>query len=148
MDLEAGEGEETVDFTLDEEGAAGAGEAQFVIEEEAEEEGEFAIEAETEEQDEAISISDLAPEEEPVVEEEQELAEEVVVEAEPAVAEEEVSTGGEAKELEDLEVEGIDLASTAAPKSGKVMPSVKTGTALDDFDIDLGDLITKKKENN
>ena len=45
--------------------------------------------------------------------------------------------------LADLKVEGIDLE--VAPGKGKAMPSVKTGTALDNFDIDLGDLIPKKK---
>lgn len=45
--------------------------------------------------------------------------------------------------LADLKVEGIDLE--AAPAKGKAMHSVKTGTALDEFDIDLGELIPKKK---
>lgn len=45
--------------------------------------------------------------------------------------------------LADLKVEGIDLEVT--PGKDKAMPSVKTGTALDNFDIDLGDLIPKKK---
>jgi len=52
--------------------------------------------------------------------------------------------------LEDLQVEDLDL-DVAAPlvagsKAGdKLMPSVKTGTALDDFEIDLGDLINDEK---
>lgn len=47
--------------------------------------------------------------------------------------------------LADLKVDGIDLEAAPAAGTGKVMPAVKTGTALDDFDIDLGDLIPKKK---
>jgi len=52
--------------------------------------------------------------------------------------------------LEDLQVEGLDL-DVAAPlvagskAGGKLMPSVKTGTALDDFEIDLGELINDEK---
>ncbi len=51
--------------------------------------------------------------------------------------------------LEDLQVEDLDLDAPAPLVSGskvgdKLMPSVKTGTALDDFDIDLGELISKK----
>lgn len=47
--------------------------------------------------------------------------------------------------LADLKVEGIDLEAAPGVGKGKAMPSVKTGTALDNFDIDLGDLIPKKK---
>jgi len=51
--------------------------------------------------------------------------------------------------LEDLQVEDLDLDAPAPLVSGskvgdKLMPSVKTGTALDNFDIDLGELISKK----
>ena len=52
--------------------------------------------------------------------------------------------------LEDLQVEDLDL-DVAAPlvagsKAGdKLMPSVKTGTALDDFEIDLGELTNDDK---
>ena len=47
--------------------------------------------------------------------------------------------------LEDLQVEDLDLDTpsplVAGSKAGdKLMPSVKTGTALDDFEIDLGEL--------
>ena len=50
--------------------------------------------------------------------------------------------------LEGLDTGGLDLDTTAGgADSGKVMPSVKTGTALDDFDIDLGDLITSDEDN-
>ena len=48
--------------------------------------------------------------------------------------------------LADLRVEGIDLEASPGAGKGKVMPSVKTGTALDDFDVDLGELIPKKKQ--
>ena len=51
--------------------------------------------------------------------------------------------------LEDLKVDGIDLDSNQGggdSESGKVTPSVKTGTALDDFDFDLGDLMTSKED--
>ncbi len=52
--------------------------------------------------------------------------------------------------LEDLQVDNLDLESPAPLVSGskignKLMPSVKTGTALDDFDFDLGELITEEK---
>ena len=48
--------------------------------------------------------------------------------------------------LADLRVEGIDLEASPGAGKGKIMPSVKTGTALDDFDVDLGELIPKKKQ--
>ncbi|NOQ47294.1 MAG: hypothetical protein GQ559_11620 [Desulfobulbaceae bacterium] len=53
--------------------------------------------------------------------------------------------------LEDLQLDGLDLESSATPVAGsvagrKLTPSVKTGTALDDFDIDLGDLLAEKKK--
>ncbi len=52
--------------------------------------------------------------------------------------------------LEDLQVDNLDLDSPSPLVSGskvgdKLMPSVKTGTALDDFDFDLGELITEEK---
>lgn len=90
----------------------------------------------------AFDIADLAPpQEEPVPEEavaagDLEFAE--VAAAKPQSAR---TAGG----LADLKVEGIDLEAAPAGGTGKVMPSVKTGTALDDFDIDLGDLLPKKK---
>ncbi len=96
-----------------------------------------------------IDISDLAPPEED--------GEELVTEA--LTLDEETSgdaafAGGSppapasiapGSGLEDLQVEDLDL-DTPAPlvagsKAGdKLMPSVKTGTALDDFEIDLGEL--------
>jgi hypothetical protein len=47
--------------------------------------------------------------------------------------------------LPDLEMDGLDLNAPMQPPSGggankKLSPGAKTGTALDDFDIDLGDL--------
>lgn len=50
--------------------------------------------------------------------------------------------------LEDLHFNGLDLEAPAPPVSGRAAgkrhaPSVKTGTALDKFDIDLGDLFNK-----
>lgn len=52
--------------------------------------------------------------------------------------------------LADLQVEDLDLEAPAPLIAGskvgdKLMPSVKTGTALDDFDIDLGELISEEK---
>ena len=52
-------------------------------------------------------------------------------------------------ELEDLLFDGIELgdspsARTPASKQLKSQKGVKTGTALDEFEIDLGDLIPKK----
>lgn len=52
--------------------------------------------------------------------------------------------------LEDLHVDNLDFDAPAPLVSGskvgdKLMPSVKTGTALDDFDIDLGELIAEEK---
>jgi len=139
MELDVEDDEEMVDFSLDDETAA-ADTVDFEVEKE-----EVAVEAETdfdvgveEAEEEALDIADLAPEEE--------------VSAKPAGGEFafETETGEEheAGELEDLEVEGIDLEGSSAPKGGKVMPSVKTGTALDDFDIDLGELISPKKDKS
>lgn len=89
----------------------------------------------------AFDIADLAPpQEEPAaVEETVEELEFAAAEAPPPRAERAV--GG----LADLKVDGIDLEVAPAAGKGKVMPAVKTGTALDDFDIDLGDLLPKKK---
>jgi len=60
------------------------------------------------------------------------------------------STSAPGSGLEDLQVDNLDLESPAPLVSGskvgdKFMPSVKTGTALDDFDFDLGELITEEK---
>lgn len=52
--------------------------------------------------------------------------------------------------LEDLNFNGLDLDTPAKLVSGsaagkRFLPSVKTGTALDKFDIDLGDLFSDNK---
>ncbi|MCL2340352.1 MAG: hypothetical protein FWC49_01460 [Proteobacteria bacterium] len=49
--------------------------------------------------------------------------------------------------LEDLNTSGLNLDVPAKPVSGsatgkRLLPSVKTGTALDKFDVDLGELFT------
>ena len=53
--------------------------------------------------------------------------------------------------LEDLHVNGLDLDTPSKLVSGsaagkRYLPSVKTGTALDKFDIDLGDLFSENKK--
>jgi len=104
-----------------------------------------------------IDISDLAPPaddqneaapgemelDEPVQEEES-LAMETPSATSTTSAPSAASSG-----LEDLQVEDLDLDAPAPLVTGskvgdKLMPSVKTGTALDDFDVDLGELISKK----
>jgi hypothetical protein len=52
--------------------------------------------------------------------------------------------------LEDLHMDGLDLEIPSVPPAGsatgkKLKPSVKTGTALDEFDIDLGELIFEQE---
>jgi hypothetical protein len=59
--------------------------------------------------------------------------------------------GGSGGGLEDLQMEGLDLDIPSLPPAGSaaggnMRPAVKTGTALDDFDIDLGDLTSGQKE--
>ena len=96
-----------------------------------------------------IDISDLAPPEEDgeeLVAEtlslDEETSREPALAGGPPPAPASVAPGSG---LEDLQVEDLDL-DTPAPlvagsKAGdKLMPSVKTGTALDDFEIDLGEL--------
>lgn len=147
LDLGVEEDEEAFDFALEDEGEAEDDSVDFAIEEDAAPEAgvdfDIGLDEEPEElqQEEAIDISDLSPAEE-VADEPLEAVEEFQLETEEAFEE----AASEAKELADLEVDGIDLEGSSAPKSGKAMPSVKTGTALDDFDIDLGDLLTGKKE--
>lgn len=56
-----------------------------------------------------------------------------------------------ASSLEDLNFNGLDLESPAKIVTGsaagkRYLPSVKTGTALDKFDINLGDLFPEKKQ--
>jgi len=53
--------------------------------------------------------------------------------------------------LEDLNFNGLDLDTPAKLVTGsaagkRFLPSVKTGTALDKFDIDLGDLFSENKK--
>lgn len=53
--------------------------------------------------------------------------------------------------LEDLQMEGLDLgipsaALTGSDAGGAIKPGVKTGTALDDFDIDLGELTSGQEK--
>lgn len=96
-----------------------------------------------------IDISDLAPAEKEtdnlLVDE---SVEEVVVAEEAPAAAPSARTGSAA--LEDLQFEGIDLepqaisAQDAAPP-GKIAPSVKTGTALDSFDVDLDKIFADEK---
>ncbi len=96
-----------------------------------------------------IDISDLAPAEK---ETETLLVAEAVAEV---VVAEKAPTAPSARTrsaaLEDLQFEGIDLenqaisAQNAAP-AGKISASIKTGTALDSFDVDLGDLFADEKE--
>ncbi len=96
-----------------------------------------------------IDISDLAPAEKEtdtlLVAES--VAEVVVAEKAPAAP----SARTRSAALEDLQFEGIDLetqaisAQDAAP-AGKISSSIKTGTALDSFDVDLGDLFADEKE--
>jgi hypothetical protein len=101
-----------------------------------------------------IDISDLAPPDEDTEELvteslslDEEVAPEVALAGGAPAAPVSVAPGAG---LEDLQVEDLDL-DVAAPlvagsKAGdKLMPSVKTGTALDDFEIDLGDLINDEK---
>jgi len=58
---------------------------------------------------------------------------------------------GGAAGLEDLSMDGIDLETPSLPPVGSVTgkkfrPAVKTGTALDSFDFDLGDLVSGEEE--
>ena len=144
VELNLGGEEETeaeLDFAGEEEAEAeldlGEGEAEIDAGEE-----EMSIEPEEES---AMDISDLSP-----TDETEELSAEEPFEETVQVGAEEAEALGEGggAGLESLEVEGIDLdTSDEAQESGKIMPSVKTGTALDDFDIDLGDLLTGKEED-
>ena len=102
-----------------------------------------------------IDISDLAPPEESNAEEllsetlslDEEPVPEIALSESPA---EDASPAAAGSGLEDLQVEDLDLGVAsplvAGSKAGdKLMPSVKTGTALDDFEIDLGDLSSDEK---
>jgi len=135
---EEGAGEESVDVALDEESPV----EEPVAEEPAIEEP--VAEQEVVEEEPILEIDDVAaPEEEPVVDDVDIALEEPESESEPEP--ESAESGESGAGLEDLKVD-IDLDASTAPAAdgGKVMPSVKTGTALDDFDIDLGDLLPKQ----
>ena len=145
MDLGAEGEEESMDFSFDEEPSVEASSEEVGMDfgEVAEEEADVEIDLGAEEpsdldlgsdDEEVIGISDLAPAEEEL---------EVDVEE----VEEELEAVGAGQGLGDLQVDGIDLETTpGVDDPGKVVPSVKTGTALDDFDFDLGDLLTGKKD--
>ncbi len=99
-----------------------------------------------------IDISDLAP---PAEEQEQEEVEELTLdsgdEAAPALATRSApAAGGASGGLEDLEIDDLDLDSPSpvagSAAGGRLPPAVKTGTALDDFDIDLGELLAEGKK--
>ena len=112
-----------------------------------------------------IDISDLGPPETDTTEQDSPETDTEVTATESLTLEEDgIETGAEMEPdatpvpssvasgsgLEDLQVDNLDLDSPAPLVSGskvggKLMPSVKTGTALDDFDIDLGELITEEK---
>jgi len=101
-----------------------------------------------------LDISDLAPptkeESEPI----QFTEEPVLSDLEPvaSLSQPSPSTSSEIQSgLADLNFDGLDLDTPAKLVSGSVagrrfLPSVKTGTALDKFDIDLGNLFTENKK--
>lgn len=149
LGLGAEDEEESMDFSFDDEssvetkaeevemdlGGVGDEEADAEIDLGAEETPDFDFGSDGEE---AIGISDLAPADESGEVQLDEFVEEV---------ETEVATAGAAQGLGDLKIDGIDLESTpGVDDAGKIVPSVKTGTALDDFDFDLGDLMTGDKD--
>lgn len=101
-----------------------------------------------------LDISDLAP---PAVDEDDlptgELTVDAVAEASAATADDaapsSIKTTGAG--LEDLQMDGLDLEMPSLPPAGsatgkKLRTSVKTGTALDEFDIDLGELISDQEK--
>jgi len=103
-----------------------------------------------------LDISDLAPPSK--VEGTQYFEEELKLASDETVAtlsgnppQQEKITAAKATGLEDLQVNGLNLESptkvVAGSASGKrYFPSVKTGTALDKFDIDLGELFAQNKK--
>lgn len=113
----------------------------LTLEEVTAEEPLFAESAAPESQAPAFDITDLAPPQEEPAAVEEAVEELELAAAEPSPSRPERAGGG----LADLKVEGIDLEAAPAAGKGKITPAVKTGTALDDFDIDLGDLLPKKK---
>ncbi|BCO10333.1 hypothetical protein GF1_27090 [Desulfolithobacter dissulfuricans] len=133
-------------------------EEEFTVEHGAEMELSLDEEVSVEDADEApsldfsgLDLSDLAP---PAGEEGEEaltgealvLDDTVGTEAGETIA---PGTGGGGN-LEDLQVDDLELGAPPPPPADQAGgmfsgPAVKTGTALDDFDIDLGELLTKKK---
>lgn len=100
-----------------------------------------------------LDISDLAPPTSMTLQEEEPAAtfaadeSPLTFEPSPPPAPPSRPTGG----LEDLQVQDLELDAPSRLVSGsaagkRYLPSVKTGTALDKFDIDLGDLFTEAKQ--
>lgn len=92
-----------------------------------------------------IDLSDLGPPEEEAMVVEETLALDDTVDA---ITPPGPSAGGGAG-LEDLQVDDLDLDGPSPLVSGsktgkKLMPGTKTGTALDEFNIDLGELFPEK----
>ncbi|WP_028580709.1 hypothetical protein [Desulfogranum japonicum] len=99
-----------------------------------------------------IDISDLSPPMDESFEEKKEVA--FKLEPEPEVAAVSAPPKAEPSEaqlddlgnLEDLVLDEIELTKSIKPLIGRRnAPSVKTGTALDNFDIDLGELFEEKE---
>ncbi len=102
-----------------------------------------------------LDISDLAPpgaERNAAEELTLEGVEEAVESASSVAPSAAVTSGlGGAAGLEDLSMDGIDLETPSLPPVGSVTgekfrPAVKTGTALDNFDFDLGDLVSGEEK--
>ncbi len=99
-----------------------------------------------------LDISDLGPPESETEEESEELSLDDAPEAPAAAPEHSPSSlAGGGGTLEDLQTEGLDLGMPSLPPAGsstgkKLRPGVKTGTALDEFDIDLGELLSAKEK--
>jgi len=97
----------------------------------------------------ALDIADLAP---PEAEENEAETEEFTPgdesRAAAAGSAPSPSEGMSGAGLEDLQIDGfdLDLPSPDAAPGKKKRSTVKTGTALDDFDFDLGELISDKEK--
>lgn len=94
-----------------------------------------------------IDISDLAP---PADERErEELTLDTGERAVPAMARP-AAAGASSAGLEDLDVDGLDLDAPSpvveSTRGDQLPPAVKTGTALDEFDVDLGELLSGAKK--
>ncbi len=99
-----------------------------------------------------LDISDLAP---PAADDDHADAELTLEDVSAgSTAKPEVSRSspmGSGANLEDLQMDGLDLDMPSLPPAGSVTgkslrPAVKTGTALDGFDIDLGELVSGKEK--